>query len=82
MEVSTERKKSLVFAYYVTGHGFGHARPIREACHVAVQYPHQEAKPISYGAVQKYFEQDPSRKWAAYVAGTILVNEEPSSVTV
>ncbi|KAL2652701.1 hypothetical protein R1flu_020829 [Riccia fluitans] len=32
-----------------------------------------EGKPISYQAAHKYFEQDPSRKWAAYVAGTILV---------
>ncbi|KAL3534972.1 hypothetical protein ACH5RR_003433 [Cinchona calisaya] len=30
-------------------------------------------KPIAYGKAQKYFSQDPSQKWAAYVAGTILV---------
>ncbi|KAK9741662.1 hypothetical protein RND81_03G120500 [Saponaria officinalis] len=29
--------------------------------------------PISYQAAQKYFSRDPSQKWAAYVAGTILV---------
>ncbi|KAL9227165.1 hypothetical protein vseg_002890 [Gypsophila vaccaria] len=30
-------------------------------------------KPISYEEARKYFSHDPSRKWAAYVAGTILV---------
>lgn len=30
-------------------------------------------KPISYEKAKKYFAQDPSQKWAAYVAGTILV---------
>ncbi|KAK0571879.1 hypothetical protein LWI29_022983 [Acer saccharum] len=30
-------------------------------------------KPISYQEAQKYFAQDPSQKWAAYIAGTILV---------
>uniref|UniRef100_A0A0E0JVE1 GHMP kinase N-terminal domain-containing protein n=1 Tax=Oryza punctata TaxID=4537 RepID=A0A0E0JVE1_ORYPU len=30
-------------------------------------------KPISYGKAKEYFSQDPSQKWAAYVAGTILV---------
>ncbi|KAJ4763612.1 Galactokinase [Rhynchospora pubera] len=30
-------------------------------------------KPISYEKANKYFSQDPSQKWAAYVAGTILV---------
>ncbi|KAH8481457.1 hypothetical protein H0E87_029074 [Populus deltoides] len=30
-------------------------------------------KPISYEAARKYFAKDPSQKWAAYVAGTILV---------
>lgn len=29
--------------------------------------------PISYEAARQYFEQDLSQKWAAYVAGTILV---------
>uniref|UniRef100_A0A0D6QS92 GHMP kinase N-terminal domain-containing protein n=1 Tax=Araucaria cunninghamii TaxID=56994 RepID=A0A0D6QS92_ARACU len=29
--------------------------------------------PISYEKAHKYFAQDPSQKWAAYVAGTILV---------
>ncbi|KAI3447294.1 hypothetical protein Pfo_003959 [Paulownia fortunei] len=29
--------------------------------------------PISYEKAQQYFAQDPSQKWAAYVAGTILV---------
>ncbi|KAJ6354896.1 hypothetical protein OIU77_005484 [Salix suchowensis] len=29
--------------------------------------------PISYDKAKKYFAQDPSQKWAAYVAGTILV---------
>ncbi|BBM97512.1 hypothetical protein Mp_1g06320 [Marchantia polymorpha subsp. ruderalis] len=32
-----------------------------------------QGKPISYEAARAYFEQDPSRKWAAYVAGTLLV---------
>ncbi|CAM6123101.1 unnamed protein product [Calypogeia fissa] len=32
-----------------------------------------EGNPIGYDAARKYFEQDPSRKWAAYVAGTLLV---------
>ncbi|KAK9265993.1 hypothetical protein L1049_012493 [Liquidambar formosana] len=30
-------------------------------------------QPISYDKANKYFAQDPSRKWAAYVAGTIMV---------
>ncbi|KAK9699639.1 hypothetical protein RND81_08G186400 [Saponaria officinalis] len=30
-------------------------------------------KPISYEEARKYFSRDPSQKWAAYVAGTILV---------
>ncbi|KAG8373922.1 hypothetical protein BUALT_Bualt11G0075600 [Buddleja alternifolia] len=29
--------------------------------------------PISYEKARKYFAQDPAQKWAAYVAGTILV---------
>ncbi|GLT67520.1 hypothetical protein SLA2020_398210 [Shorea laevis] len=32
-----------------------------------------EGQPISYGKAKEYFAQDPSQKWAAYVAGTILV---------
>ncbi|XP_077214407.1 L-arabinokinase-like isoform X2 [Tasmannia lanceolata] len=30
-------------------------------------------KPITYEKAYKYFAQDPSQKWAAYIAGTILV---------
>ncbi|XP_042452174.1 L-arabinokinase-like isoform X2 [Zingiber officinale] len=30
-------------------------------------------QPMSYEKAKKYFAQDPSQKWAAYVAGTILV---------
>ncbi|KZV49017.1 L-arabinokinase-like [Dorcoceras hygrometricum] len=30
-------------------------------------------KPISYEKARQFFSQDPSQKWAAYVAGTILV---------
>ncbi|XP_071722454.1 L-arabinokinase-like [Rutidosis leptorrhynchoides] len=30
-------------------------------------------KPMSYDKAKKFFAQDPSQKWAAYVAGTILV---------
>ncbi|TQD86798.1 hypothetical protein C1H46_027671 [Malus baccata] len=30
-------------------------------------------KPMSYEKAKKYFSQDPSQKWAAYVAGVILV---------
>ncbi|CAK9316486.1 unnamed protein product [Citrullus colocynthis] len=30
-------------------------------------------KPISYENARKYFGKDPAQKWAAYVAGTILV---------
>ncbi|CAI9099067.1 OLC1v1035828C1 [Oldenlandia corymbosa var. corymbosa] len=30
-------------------------------------------RPISYEKAQQYFSRDPSQKWAAYVAGTILV---------
>ncbi|CAH2078916.1 unnamed protein product [Thlaspi arvense] len=30
-------------------------------------------KPISYEKARKFFAQDPAQKWAAYVAGTILV---------
>ncbi|KAK1316562.1 L-arabinokinase [Acorus calamus] len=30
-------------------------------------------QPITYEKAYKYFAQDPSQKWAAYVAGTILV---------
>ncbi|KAK7260752.1 hypothetical protein RIF29_27049 [Crotalaria pallida] len=33
----------------------------------------EEGKPISYEEAKKYFAQDPSQKWAAYVAGAILV---------
>ncbi|GMH12368.1 hypothetical protein Nepgr_014209 [Nepenthes gracilis] len=33
----------------------------------------EEGRPISYEKAQKYFAQVPSQKWAAYVAGTILV---------
>ncbi|TKY58252.1 L-arabinokinase protein [Spatholobus suberectus] len=32
-----------------------------------------EDKPISYEKAKKYFARDPSQKWAAYVAGVILV---------
>lgn len=32
-----------------------------------------EGQPISYEKAKRYFSQDPSQKWAAYVAGTILV---------
>lgn len=30
-------------------------------------------KPMSYEKARKYFAQDPAQKWAAYIAGTILV---------
>ncbi|KAL6985073.1 D-arabinose 1-dehydrogenase (NAD(P)(+)) [Sarracenia purpurea var. burkii] len=30
-------------------------------------------QPISYQKAKEYFDQDPSQRWAAYVAGTILV---------
>ena len=30
-------------------------------------------KPISYENARKFFGKDPAQKWAAYVAGTILV---------
>uniref|UniRef100_A0A5B7AAJ5 Putative L-arabinokinase-like n=1 Tax=Davidia involucrata TaxID=16924 RepID=A0A5B7AAJ5_DAVIN len=30
-------------------------------------------QPMSYGKAKKYFAQDPAQRWAAYVAGTILV---------
>lgn len=30
-------------------------------------------KPISYENARKYFSKDTAQKWAAYVAGTILV---------
>ncbi|XP_011077667.1 L-arabinokinase [Sesamum indicum] len=33
----------------------------------------EDGKPISYEKARLYFAQDPSQKWAAYVAGTILV---------
>ncbi|KAL9331115.1 hypothetical protein ACSQ67_000725 [Phaseolus vulgaris] len=33
----------------------------------------EEGKPITYEKAKRYFAQDPSQKWAAYVAGTILV---------
>ncbi|XP_051114126.1 L-arabinokinase-like [Andrographis paniculata] len=33
----------------------------------------EDSHPISYEKAQQYFSQDPSQKWAAYVAGTILV---------
>ncbi|XP_022637961.1 L-arabinokinase isoform X1 [Vigna radiata var. radiata] len=33
----------------------------------------EEGKPITYEKAKKYFAQDPSQKWAAYVAGAILV---------
>lgn len=29
--------------------------------------------PMSYKKARKYFAQDPAQKWAAYIAGTILV---------
>uniref|UniRef100_A0A2P2MS60 L-arabinokinase-like isoform X1 n=2 Tax=Rhizophora mucronata TaxID=61149 RepID=A0A2P2MS60_RHIMU len=32
-----------------------------------------DGKPIPYSKAKEYFAQDPSQKWAAYVAGTILV---------
>ncbi|GAY44535.1 hypothetical protein CUMW_082720, partial [Citrus unshiu] len=32
-----------------------------------------EGKPMSYEKAKKYFDTNPSQKWAAYVAGTILV---------
>lgn len=32
-----------------------------------------DEQPISYEKAKEYFSQDPSQKWAAYVAGTILV---------
>lgn len=32
-----------------------------------------EGKPLSYEKAKKYFDTNPSQKWAAYVAGTILV---------
>ncbi|XP_006401380.2 L-arabinokinase [Eutrema salsugineum] len=33
----------------------------------------EDGKPISYEKAYHYFSRDPSQKWAAYVAGTILV---------
>ncbi|KAL0426699.1 UNVERIFIED_CONTAM: L-arabinokinase [Sesamum latifolium] len=33
----------------------------------------EDGKPISFEKARLYFAQDPSQKWAAYVAGTILV---------
>lgn len=30
-------------------------------------------KSMSYEKARKYFAQDPAQKWAAYIAGTILV---------
>ncbi|XP_047325934.1 L-arabinokinase [Impatiens glandulifera] len=33
----------------------------------------EDGKPISYKKARQYFAQDSSQKWAAYVAGTILV---------
>ncbi|PIN05397.1 Galactokinase [Handroanthus impetiginosus] len=33
----------------------------------------EDGHPISYEKAHQYFVQDPSQKWAAYVAGTILV---------
>ncbi|KAL1205524.1 L-arabinokinase [Cardamine amara subsp. amara] len=33
----------------------------------------ENGKPISYEKAYHYFSRDPSQKWAAYVAGTILV---------
>ncbi|XP_042036604.1 L-arabinokinase-like isoform X1 [Salvia splendens] len=33
----------------------------------------EDGHPISYEKARDYFAQDPSQKWAAYVAGTILV---------
>ncbi|CAI0438813.1 unnamed protein product [Linum tenue] len=33
----------------------------------------EDGKPMAYEKANKYFAQDPSQKWAAYVAGTILV---------
>ncbi|CAA7062623.1 unnamed protein product [Microthlaspi erraticum] len=33
----------------------------------------EDGKPISYEKANHYFSRDPSQKWAAYVAGTILV---------
>ncbi|XP_010535813.1 PREDICTED: L-arabinokinase [Tarenaya hassleriana] len=33
----------------------------------------EDGKPISYEKACQYFSRDPSQKWAAYVAGTILV---------
>ncbi|XP_057806534.1 L-arabinokinase-like isoform X2 [Salvia miltiorrhiza] len=33
----------------------------------------EDGHPISYEKARHYFAQDPSQKWAAYVAGTILV---------
>ncbi|KAK4782774.1 hypothetical protein SAY86_007148 [Trapa natans] len=32
-----------------------------------------DGKPLSYEKARKYFARDPAQKWAAYVAGTILV---------
>ncbi|CAK9216976.1 unnamed protein product [Sphagnum jensenii] len=32
-----------------------------------------EGEPIAYDVANKYFDQDASQKWAAYVAGTLLV---------
>ncbi|GMJ15798.1 arabinose kinase [Hibiscus trionum] len=37
-------------------------------------------QPISYEKAKKYFAQDPSQNWAAYVAGTILVLMKELSV--
>ncbi|CAN1816328.1 ARA1 [Linum perenne] len=33
----------------------------------------EDGQPMPYEKAMKYFAQDPSQKWAAYVAGTILV---------
>ncbi|CAN4085020.1 unnamed protein product [Withania somnifera] len=33
----------------------------------------EDGKPITYEKAYKYFARDPAQKWAAYVAGTILV---------
>eukprot|EP00850_Spirogloea_muscicola_P015467 SM000118S25610 [mRNA] locus=s118:402012:411493:+ [translate_table: standard] len=38
-----------------------------------LEFLDETGDPITYAAARKYFNQDPSRRWAAYIAGCVVV---------
>eukprot|EP00850_Spirogloea_muscicola_P015687 SM000122S25794 [mRNA] locus=s122:376915:386453:+ [translate_table: standard] len=45
-----------------------------------LEFLDETGDPITYATARKYFNQDPSRRWAAYIAGCVLVLMRERSV--